>query len=527
VSVHATEFPARVDTAPLVRIAGLTVHFAGSEVAAVDNISLHIAAGECLALVGESGSGKSVTARSLVGLAGAGARVSADVLEVDGVSLLGLSARRFERLRGAVVGTISQDALVSLDPLRVIGREVDDALRLHTRLSPLDRRARVLHLLAQAGIPDPELRIGQRSGELSGGLRQRALIAAALAATPRILVADEPTTALDSQVRDGVLRLIADQATAGTAVLLISHDLTAVSAIAHRVAVMKDGRIVEEGATDEVLRNPQHPYTRTLLAASPADKPRHQLLLGEQAAPPRAPRAPSASDTPASSADQTLALEARDLSVAFASRQGPARKVLDAISFTLPAGTTLGLVGPSGSGKTTLARIALGLQQPDSGELMLLGRPWSGVPEKVRRPQRGTIGAIYQDPLGSFDPRSTVRTILLDALRHSPAERTGVTASTRMHELLDSVGLATTVAARRPHSLSGGQRQRVAIARALAAEPRVLILDEPVSALDVTIQAQILDLLDTLQRDRGLSYLFISHDTDVIEHMSDSILRLN
>ena len=520
-----------VHTAPLVRIAGLTVHFAGSVVPAVDNITLQIAPGECLALVGESGSGKSVTARTLVGLAGAGARVSADALEIDGVSLLGLSERRLERLRGAVVGTISQDALVSLDPLRLIGREVDDALRLHTRLTPNDRRARVLQLLSSAGIPDPEERVGQRSGELSGGLRQRVLIAAALAAGPRILVADEPTTALDSQVRDGVLRLIAEQTTNGTAVLLISHDLSAVAAIADRVAVMKDGRIVEEGATSDVLRNPQHPYTRTLLAASPAGKPRHQLLLSEPADRARAVQlVQPAQPTAAPAATEPPALQARNLSVAFATRRGPSRSVLDNVSFDLPAGTTLGLVGPSGSGKTTLARIALGLHQPDSGELLLHGRPWSAVPEKVRRADRGSIGAIYQDPLGSFDPRSTVRAIVADALRHSrnsTGSGSALARSNRVAELLDSVGLAATIAERRPQSLSGGQRQRVAIARALAAEPRVLVLDEPVSALDVTIQAQILDLLDSLQRERGLSYLFISHDTDVIEHMSDSILRLD
>jgi peptide/nickel transport system ATP-binding protein len=567
VSAQTTQSPAHGATDPIVRIDGLTVRFAGVDTPAVDTISLQIAAGECLALVGESGSGKSVTARSLVGLAGTGARVTADTLEVAGTSLLGLSERRFEKLRGAVVGTISQDALVSLDPLRLIGREVDDALRLHTRLSPTARRARVLELLAQAGIPDPEVRVGQRSGELSGGLRQRALIAAALAAGPRILVADEPTTALDSQVRDGVLRLIANQATAGTAVLLISHDLTAVAAVADRVAVMKSGRIVETGATAEVLRNPQHPYTQTLLAASPANKPRHQRLLGGTAAPastldvadrptagalPGSPQsAPPTAASPLSAPPEPLALEARTLSVAFAAGKSSTRRVLTDVSFTLPAATTLGLVGPSGSGKTTIARIALGLQKPDSGELLLLGQPWSGVAEKVRRPTRGTIGAIYQDPLGSFDPRATVRTIITDALRHQSADPTARgsdpvsgkssaepsarssarssarTSSSRVTELLDSVGLASAIAARRPHSLSGGQRQRVAIARALAAQPRVLILDEPVSALDVTIQAQILDLLDTLQRERGLSYLFISHDTDVIAHMSDNILRLD
>ncbi|PRY70116.1 peptide/nickel transport system ATP-binding protein [Glaciihabitans tibetensis] len=527
-SVEAIYSAARVGAAPLVRIDGLTVRFAGADSPAVDNITLTIAAGECLALVGESGSGKSVTARSLVGLAGAGAQVSADTLEVNGLSLLGLSERRLERMRGAVVGSISQDALVSLDPLRLIGREVDDALRLHTRLSPTDRRARVLQLLTQSGIPDPETRVGQRSGELSGGLRQRVLIAAALAAGPRILIADEPTTALDSQVRDGVLRLIADQATAGTAVLLISHDLTAVAAIADRVAVMKDGRIVEEGDTSAVLHNPQHPYTRQLLAASPANKPRHQLLLSGPTARESLPSTRTGDRTASAPEPRpALALEATDLSVAFSSGRDRSRPVLQNVSFALPVGTTLGLVGPSGSGKTTLARIALGLQQPDSGELRLLGKPWSSTPEKLRRADRALIGAIYQDPLGSFDPRSTVRAILADAVQRDGASPSRAGRTTRVTELLDSVGLASNIAERRPHSLSGGQRQRVAIARALAAEPRVLILDEPVSALDVTIQAQILDLLDALQRDRGLSYLFISHDTDVIAHMSDSVLRLD
>jgi peptide/nickel transport system ATP-binding protein len=546
---------------PVVEVENLSVRFAGAEDPAVDGISFSIAAGECLALVGESGSGKSVTARSLIGLAGAGGQVLADRLRVGGRDVTGLNRRALEKLRGAVVGTISQDALVALDPLRLVGREVDDALRLHTSLSPVQRRARVLELLAEAGIPDPELRAAQRSGELSGGLRQRALIAAAIAADPPLIIADEPTTALDSQVRDGVLDLIRRQVDRGRAVLLISHDLSVVGRSAERVAVMQNGRIVEQGATRDILRAPSHPYTQSLLAASPAGKPRHEPLLVRPTAllrepldlvasassttpsPPTARRQPAdlsganlaapnldALPADASAADAPLidapsALEARALSVAFTSSRAPSRTVLSDVSFTLPLGRTLGLVGPSGSGKTTLARIALGLQRPNSGELDLLGQPWSALPEAQRRVRRGSIGAIYQDPLGSFDPRLTVGAILTDAVtggRHrvSPMDRA------RVSELLDGVGLAANLAGRRPLNLSGGQRQRVAIARALAGRPRVLVLDEPVSALDVTIQAQILDLLDELQRQLGLSYLFISHDTDVIEHMSDSILAL-
>ena len=503
---------------PVVRVENLRVRFAGSEAPAVDGISFTIAAGECLALVGESGSGKSVTARSLVGLTGSGSTVLADRLEVSGRDVTGLNRRALERLRGATVGTISQDALVALDPLRLVGREVDDALRLHTTLTPVQRRARVLELLADAGIPDPELRAAQRSGELSGGLRQRALIAAAIAADPALIVADEPTTALDSQVRDGVLSLIRRQVDRGRAVLLISHDLSVVGRSAERVAVMQNGRIIEEGATADILRAPSHPYTQSLLAASPAGKPRHEPLLLRTRVTLRDPVA-----TPP--ATNTLALDARSLSIAFSTPRSATRTVLTDVSFTLPLGLTLGLVGPSGSGKTTLARIALGLQRPDAGELDLLGAPWSSLPESQRRARRGSIGAIYQDPLGSFDPRLTVGAILTDAVTGGRA-RTQPTDRARVAELLSQVGLASTLSNRRPLNLSGGQRQRVAIARALAGRPRVLVLDEPVSALDVTIQAQILDLLDELQRELGLSYLLISHDTDVITHMSDSVLTL-
>jgi peptide/nickel transport system ATP-binding protein len=554
-------------TEPVVEVENLRVRFAGADDPAVDGISFSIAAGECLALVGESGSGKSVTARSLIGLAGAGGLVLADRLRVGGRDVAGLNRRALEKLRGAVVGTISQDALVALDPLRFVGREVDDALRLHTSLTPVQRRARVLELLAEAGIPDPALRAAQRSGELSGGLRQRALIAAAIAADPPLIIADEPTTALDSQVRDGVLDLIRRQVDRGRAVLLISHDLSVVGRSAERVAVMQNGRIVEQGATRDILRAPSHPYTQSLLAASPAGKPRHEPLLVRSTALLRGPLdlvASASSTTPsllptarrqptalsdanlavpavaapnlnapavdarvvnAPTTDAPPALEARALSVTFTSARTPSRTVLSDVSFTLPLGRTLGLVGPSGSGKTTLARIALGLHRPNSGELDLLGQPWSALPEAQRRARRGSIGAIYQDPLGSFDPRLTVGAILTDAVtggrrRVSPADRA------RVSELLDGVGLAANLVGRRPLNLSGGQRQRVAIARALAGRPRVLVLDEPVSALDVTIQAQILDLLDELQRELGLSYLFISHDVDVIEHMSDSILDL-
>jgi len=537
---EAANAAAHTTASPVVQVSGLTIRFGAMDApAAVDGISLSINAGETLALVGESGSGKSVTARALVSLLGGGATVTADVLRVAGLDIPKLGRRQLEKLRGATVGTITQDALSSLDPLRLVGREVDDALRLHTSLSALQRRTRVLELLAEAGIPDPRVRAAQRSGELSGGLRQRALIAAALAANPKLLVADEPTTALDAQVRNGILDLIKRQADTGMAVLLISHDLGAVARVADRVAVMTDGRIVEEGPTARVLEAPAHEYTRRLLAASPAGKPRHQALLagitagtptsGTASAVPRPPASthPRPQSVSATGSPSTPpALQARGIAVSFTSRGEAPRTVLSGLDFNLPEGTTLGLVGPSGSGKTTLARIALGLQKPDAGELLLLGEKWSSLPETQRRPRRGLIGAIYQDPMASFDPRFTVAQLLTDSITHGASTRSSAVRP-RVRELLDSVGLESTLAARRPRTLSGGQRQRVAIARALGAEPRVLVLDEPVSALDVTIQAQVLDLLDSLQRDLTLSYLFISHDSDVIEHMSDTVLRLD
>ena len=537
-----------------VDVRNLRVRF-GTGPDAVGGISFGIAPGECFALVGESGSGKSVTARSLVGLTGGS--VTADRLEVAGVDVRSLGRRGLERLRGAAVGTISQDALVALDPLRLVGREVEDALRLHTDLSPVDRRARVRELLELAGIPDPEVRAGQRSGELSGGLRQRALIAAAIAASPAVLVADEPTTALDSQVRDGILELVRRQADAGVAVLLISHDLSVVRAIADRVAVMRGGVILEEGPTSRVLESPSHDYTRALLAASPVGRPRHHVLLAgatvpEGGAVPGGATVPGGTTVPEGGATvpeggavpvpaqpphtrtvippgapaPSSALRAVDLRLDFPSPGGAPRRVLDRVSFELPTGSTLGLVGASGSGKTTIARIALGLQRPDGGELLLFGERWSSLPERERRSRRGSIGAVYQDPLTSFDPRFTVGEILTDAVTRGAHLRSRPASAPRVRELLHSVGLDPSVVARRPRHLSGGQRQRVAIARALGAEPRVLILDEPVSSLDVSVQAQILDLLDALQKALGLSYLFISHDMDVIGHMSDAVLRL-
>ena len=500
----------------VLRVENLNVGFGA--VPAVRGVSLSIGRGQCLALVGESGSGKSVTARSLIGLAGDTADVSAERMELGGESLTGLGRRGWRQLRGSKVGFVLQDALVSLDPLRTIGREIEDSLRLRTRLSRAERSRRVLSLLADVGMDDPQLRAGQRSGELSGGLRQRALIASAIALDPALLIADEPTTALDATVQAQILDLLASLRERGTAMLLISHDLAVVGSVADHVAVMTGGRIVEQGPVAQVLGSPQHDYTKKLLRAVPSGHPRGARLSGPATAKPKAAdrRSPQS---------YTPVLQASDLAKRFRNPDKTSFTAVDNVSFELAAGETLGLVGESGSGKTTIARIALGLTAPDAGELRLFGEPWSLLTEKERRGRRPLIGTVYQDPLSSFDPRLTVGQTLADAATGGRTLNPRGSGS-QVDELLEMVGLPADFARRGPRTLSGGQRQRVAIARALAPRPRILICDEPASALDVSIQAQILDLLDDLQRELGLSYLFISHDLGVVRHMSDRVAVL-
>lgn len=493
---------------PFLEVGSLSVSFGDTRV--VDDLSFSVARGECVAIVGESGSGKSVTARSLLGLAGRGSRVTASTLTLAGRDLSAASERDWRSIRGSQVGLVLQDALVSLDPLRPIGREIGDVLRLHAKLSPAAARSRVIELLASVGMPLPERALAQRSGELSGGLRQRALIASAIALDPPLLIADEPTTALDVTIQARILDLLADVKSRGTGILLISHDLAVVSAIADRVLVMKAGRIVESGDTAQLLAEPREEYTRRLIAAVPTDKARRTPLV-----PGTAPVAPPLLPPP--DAVGSVVIEARGLTKTYPSPSGRFRAV-DDVSFELRRGETLGVVGESGSGKTTVARLVLALTAADDGQVLLDGDQFSALRERVRRPLRRRIGAIYQDSLSSFDPRLSVRRILADATALAPAEDRSTVA-----ELLDAVGLPAAVAGSRPLQLSGGQRQRVSIARALAARPEVIVCDEPVSALDVTIQAQVLDLLDRLQADRGLSYLFISHDLGVIRHMSDRI----
>ena len=477
----------------------------------VKNVSFNLQRGQCLALVGESGSGKSVTARALVGLAGEGLEVQADRLTLQDETLLGRSDRWWQQVRGSKVGFILQDALVSLDPLRPVGKEIAEALALHGWGSAASRQQKVHSLLEEVGVPQAAFRASQRPGELSGGLRQRALIASAIALHPEVLIADEPTTALDVTVQAQVLDVLRQMLERGTSVILISHDLAVVAKIADHILVMQGGTIVESGAARQVLQHPQHAYTQGLINAIPSEHTKGQRLSGAspiQAAPARVKEI---------SADEIL-LEARDII-----KQFRAHTAVDNVSFQLRRGETLGIVGESGSGKTTLSRIALALESPDSGQVLYRGNPWSHASAAQQRAIRRQIAVVYQDPLSSFDPRWRVSDILLDAIaldqhpaRQAPQERA--------ISLLESVGLTAEHLHQWPARMSGGQRQRVAIARAIATHPQIIVLDEAVSALDVTIQAQILDLLSDLQAQLGVSYLFISHDLGVIHHMSDRVL---
>jgi peptide/nickel transport system ATP-binding protein len=513
-------FLTATDETPLLSVSGLNVSFSTPQgrVDAVRDLSLEIAPGEILALVGESGSGKSVTARAIVGLAGPRAAVRADTLSLtahNGQSrnLLELSERDWRAVRGREIGFILQDALVSLDPLRTIGREIAEPILTHRLSSRRLVSQQVVELLRRVGVPDPEVRAGQYAHELSGGLRQRALIASALAAQPQLLVADEPTTALDVSVQKKVLAIFKELAGAGHGILLITHDLSVAAQLADRVAVMQKGRLVEIGPARNVLSDPQHDYTRRLLAAVPTAANRGQRL-SESGMP-----LPSRQDI---RSDQRL-LEIREISMSFWRADGSRLQAVKNVSLYIDRGETLGIVGESGSGKTTLGKLALALQHPDAGEVLFEGRPWSALPERVRRPLRAGIQTISQDPLSSFNPRFTVERIIDQPLKlYTKLDRAG--RHERIVKLMELVGLSQDLLARRPTALSGGQRQRVSIAQAIAAEPKLLICDEPVSALDVTTQAQVLDLLVDLQARLGLSMIFISHDLGVVQHVSQRIV---
>ncbi len=499
--------------APLLDVKGLRIAFEGKAV--VHGIDFAIGAGEKLALVGESGSGKTVAALSLLRLA-QGATVEGSA-QFHGAAqprdLLALPERQLRGIRGKEIAMIFQEPMTALNPLYPVGEQIAEVLQLHEGLSPRAAREAAIQLLADTGIPEPARRADAFPHQLSGGQRQRAMIAMALACKPRLLLADEPTTALDVTLRVQILELLAElQRRYGMAVLLITHDLNLVRRFADRVAVMEKGHLVEQGPVAEVFDAPRHAYTRRLIDSRP---------VRDVAAPAASAAAP--------------VLEAKALRVAYpVPRPGFAgwfRKgefvAVHGADLALAPGETLGVVGESGSGKSTLALAALGLL-PRSGELRVIGRPWGGKGHGGDRALRRAVQVVFQDPYSSLSPRMTVAQIVGEGLSvHEP----GLDAAARRERVvqaLSDVGLEESqfpgLLERYPHEFSGGQRQRIAVARALIVDPQLLVLDEPTSALDVTIQKQVLGLLQRLQRERGLSYLLITHDIEVIRAMAHQVL---
>lgn len=513
-----------MSSTPLLEVENLRIGFGSAAPIVASGMSFVLHAGECVALVGESGSGKSITARSLVGLVGTGSQVDADKFHVDGKNALEFDAHAWQRIRGRFVGLVLQDALVSLDPLRTIEREVSEGLSAHGIGTRKQYPAKVTALLESVGINQARTRLNQYSHQLSGGQRQRALIASAIAADARVIVADEPTTALDVTVQRQVLGVLRQRLDAGAGLILVSHDLAVVAGIADRVLVLRDGVVVESGPTAQVLNHPRHPYTRNLITAVPTRESRG-FKLGVTQPPDGADsdfkRIPVAGHTV--DAD-TVTLEVSHLTKIYG-RPGRGRTVVravDDVSFTVCRGETLGIVGESGSGKTTTLRAILGLVTPTSGEIRLDGRPWSALSERERRPRREQIQLVPQDTLSSFDPRYTVEQLITEALLRSYPDK--LARKRRVQEVLDWVHLPGEVLDRQPLRLSGGQRQRVAIARALAPTPEIMVCDEPVSALDVSVQAQILDLLQELQAEHGTTIVFVTHDLGVVHQISDRLL---
>ncbi|GHH76789.1 glutathione ABC transporter ATP-binding protein [Streptomyces sulfonofaciens] len=498
-------------TGPILRLTDLGVTFTTEtgDVPAVRGVRLDIAPGETLALVGESGSGKSTVALAAMGLLPGNARATGSAA-VGGRELIGTPEAELAGLRGRAASMVFQEPATALDPLTRIGAQIAEVIRNHRTLPAREAAREAVELLRRVGIPDPEQRATAFPFQLSGGQRQRVVIAMAIANSPSLLIADEPTTALDVTVQAEILDLLRSLAAdAGTGVLLVTHNMGVVADFADRVAVMLEGEIVETGTVEEVLLRPRHAYTKRLLGAVP------RLAVAEPGAAPA-----GAGETPPAG-DEVVGL--REVSVRFG--RGPrAVQALSDVTLTVHAGETVGLVGESGSGKSTAARVALGLVQPSAGSVSLFGTDLRRSRGRARRALLAGVGVVLQDPVASLDARMSVAECVAEPLYVHRGRMTSAERRARVEDVLERVRLPRALANRAPRELSGGQRQRVSLARALVLEPRLLVADEPTSALDVSVQAAVLEVVSELQDEFGFACLFVSHDLAVVQHFAQRVV---
>lgn len=482
-----------------------------SEFEAVKGVNFYVNKGETVGIVGESGSGKSVTARSIMRLLPSPPSfLKSGTILFQGDNLVTQSEKQMEAIRGKDISMIFQDPMTSTNPTIRVGEQIAEGLMKHQKLSKKQAYEKTIELLKSVGIKNSEERYHQYPHEFSGGMRQRVMITMALACNPALLIADEPTTALDVTIQAQILSIMKQmQERLGTSIILITHDLGVVAGMCDRVIVMKEGEIVEEGTTEEIFANPQHPYTKRLLHALPK--------LHEKKEPKQPPHL-------AQNIDLTVPLiEVRNLSKHFDLKKGELLKAVDDLSFRIFPGETLGLVGESGSGKSTTGRTILQLHEPTDGEVLYKGVPVTRLSKNELKSMRRHMQIIFQDPYSSLNPRKKVLDIIGEALDVHKLTTSTEQRRARVEELLELVGLKKEHALRYPHEFSGGQRQRIGIARALAVEPNFIVCDEPLSALDVSIQKQVVDLLKDLQQRLGLTYLFIAHDLSMVKHISDRV----